>query len=42
MIPNFPFSGSCREWINDYQIEIANGKITTNLARRTGLVFVKN
>lgn len=39
-IPNFPMGGNCREWTNDYAIEITGGELTTNLSRREGLIFI--
>ncbi len=41
MIPNFPFSGSCREMTTGIEIDVPDNQLTTTLSRREGSIFIK-
>ncbi len=41
-VPNFPADRAWREWTKHYDVEVSNGVLALFLARREGLIFVKD
>ena len=41
-VPNFPADRAWREWTKQYDVEVSNSELALFLARREGLIFVKD